>query len=126
MSALRTAVVGVICLISTTACTPTAVPLKATTASDCYTSESCTVAGVVEISSDGHGYIGILKFADGSCINVSLPQIDNQRLAAKPPQSIEVSGSVLPFPYVKGVLEFKVNGRRVGYGRCGPYYLFVK
>ena len=84
------------------------------------------MTGHLEMSNDGHGYIGVLRLDDGSCINVSLPENDSNRLLGQSPQRASLAGRVLPFPYGKDALTFEVNGRRVGYGKCAPYYLFVE
>ncbi len=44
------------------------------------------------MSSDGHGYIGVLKLDDGSCINVSLPEKVSQRLSGRAPERMTLTG----------------------------------
>lgn len=98
----------------------------AKTAADCEKLQSCSVSGLLEISNDGHAYIGILRLDDGSCINVSLPEHQSKGLTTQTPQVAEVTGRVLFFPYEEGIQSFTVNGRKVGYGKCSRYFLFVK
>jgi hypothetical protein len=78
------------------------------------------------MSNDGHAYIGILRLDDGSCINVSLPETRSQDLMGKKPEPTELAGRVLFFPYADGALGFNVSGRKVGYGKCARYFIFVQ
>ena len=100
-------------------------PLRARTAGDCENAKTCAASGLLEMSNDGHAYIGILHLNDGSCINVSLPNVRSEILAQQAPKAADLIGNVVFFPYAEGVLTFAVNGRKVGYGTCAPYFLFV-
>jgi len=75
------------------------------------------------MSSDGHAFIGILTFNDGTCINVSLPNSESRELYRKPARVRTVTGRTYPFVFADE--EIRVGGRKVGLGRCGPYYIFV-
>jgi hypothetical protein len=108
------------------ACVTSSRPTYAVSAADCENTHTCSVRGLLEMSNDGHAYIGNLKFDDGSCINVSLPESRSRSLADKKPELAELAGRVLPFPYAEGVLGFSVSGRKVGYGKCARYFLFVR
>jgi hypothetical protein len=78
------------------------------------------------MSADGHAYIGELRLADGTCINVSLPERESAKLLGKPPVHRKIAGLVFPFPFSdETMLGWKVNGRKVGFGTCGKYYVFV-
>ena len=99
--------------------------VRVETAGKCADVSWCQVAGDLQMSSDGHGYIGVLKLSDGSCINVSLPEKESRLLMGKPSQRRLLTGKVLPYPFGED-LFFKVNGRRVGFGNCQRYYLFIK
>jgi hypothetical protein len=101
-------------------------PRSAKTAADCSKAERCRVEGSLKMSTDGHGYIGIVMLADGSCINVSLPVARSRPLSGQPPRRVTLTGSVLFFPYAPGIDSFRVNGRPVGYGICTPFFVFVK
>lgn len=103
-----------------------AAPPVAKTVADCARVERCRVEGLLEMSSDGHGFIGIVTLEEGSCINVSLPVRRSQPLLGRPPQRVDLTGRVVFFPFEPGSLSFRVNGRPVGYGRCAPYFVFVK
>jgi len=67
-----------------------------------------------------------LSFRDGTCMNVSLPPALSKELSDQPPRPMTVRGPVLQFPFVAGASGFKVNGREVGYGNCGPRFIFVE
>ena len=103
-----------------------AAPPVAKTVADCSYVERCRVEGPLDMSSDGHGFIGIVTLDDGSCINVSLPVSRSQPILGQPPQRVDLTGRVVFFPIEPGILSFRVNGRPVGYGRCAPYFVFVK
>jgi len=98
----------------------------AETASECATASVCRISGLLEMGSDGHGFLGNMLLPDGMCINVSLPDEQSKRLLGKPPVRMEIQGPVLPFPYDEDAISFKVNGRKVGFGNCGDFYIFVK
>jgi len=95
--------------------------------------KECTASGMLEMSSDGHGFIGRLTLGNGDCLNVSLSPRRSRALLGRPAQQVTVSGQVLPYPEVSLdsqdseylVLSYSVNGRKVGQGRCGKYFLFV-
>lgn len=117
----------VLILVNITACVGDFTQIQhVKAAAECEKLQGCSVSGLLEISNDGHAYIGILRLDDGSCINVSLPERQSKQLAAQAPQAAEVTGRVLFFPYEEGVQSFTVNGRKVGYGKCSRYFLFAK
>ena len=119
--------VAVFVIFGAAGCVATAAPpLRATTAKDCEKVEACAADGLLEMSNDGHAYIGILRLADGSCINVSLPEARSEILFKQTPKAADLTGTVVFFPFVEGALGFAVNGRKVGYGACMPYFLFVR
>jgi hypothetical protein len=95
-------------------------------AAECALAKWCVAEGQLRMSTDGHGYIGILLLADGSCINVSLPERESKKQLGKPPVHQAIAGAVFPFPFADDeMLGWKVNGRKVGFGTCGPNYVFV-
>jgi hypothetical protein len=95
-------------------------------ANACANAKKCTVRGSLEISNDGHAYIGKLTLPDRSCINVSLPLQETLIRLKHPPETMTVTGVPMPYPHDPEVFSFEVNGRKVGYGTCpGDFYLFV-
>lgn len=77
------------------------------------------------MSSDGHGFIGVLHLSDGKCVNVSMPLGESKALLGKPMSVRTVSGAYLPFVYDSESVIL-VDGRRIGLGVCGSYYIYVK
>ena len=107
------------------ACATSSAPVV-TSVEQCRQAYICRSRGTLEMSNDGHAYIGKLVLPDGRCINVSLPKGISTKLALEPPRSIIVEGRVLPYGYEDSVVEYKVNGREIGYGNCGDFLIFVK
>jgi len=91
----------------------------------CRQTRTCVIAGLFEVSSDGHGFTGQLTVGD-SCLNVSIPDREARRLLGKEPSPRKFSGQMLPYIVGDDIFEQRVNGRVVGRGRCGPDFLFVK
>lgn len=93
---------------------------------ECSVAEDvCVIAGLLSMSSDGHGFIGELRFPDGRCVNVSLPISQSRKLMGQVPVAMSVRGVVLGFPFGENLSHFEVNGRRVGFGTCGNFFVFV-
>lgn len=86
----------------------------------------CVISGSVRMSSDGHGFIGELGLADGRCVNVSLPTSLSRKLMGQAPKPMSVRGAVLGFPFGEDLSHFEVNGRRIGFGRCSNFFVFVE
>jgi len=117
---------GCLAALLPTACAVTSPPIVAKGVADCEAASTCEVRGLLEMGSDGHGYIGTVRLDDGSCINVSLPTSQSRALEGRPPRRVSLIGKVVSFPHGQDVLSFQVNGRKVGYGRCGSYFIFVR
>lgn len=99
---------------------------NAMTVTECEHSHVCTLQGLLEMSNDGHAYIGKMNVDGGGCVNVSLSEKQSKRMTGRPPQRKTITGRVLPYPHDLGFIEYRVNGRQIGYGKCGDYYIFVK
>ena len=82
------------------------------------------MSGVFEMSTDGYAYIGKLTLPDGKCMNVSMPDDQSKDLLEKGPRPATFRGKVLKYVNEYNLILL-INGRRVGLGRCGDYYLFV-
>lgn len=93
---------------------------------ECGNAKECYVSGALTMSSDGHGFIGVLQTTDGKCVNVSLPERISKKLLGKPAKKIAIHGEVFPYPRGEDILFFEVNRRSIGYGTCGNYYVFVE
>ena len=99
---------------------------KFMTAAQCNSAHNCLLRGTFEMDSDGHAFIGRLTLKDGQCVNVSLPEAESQSLLGHPPKYRKFSGEVWPYPHGDDVLSFLANGRKVGYGKCGDFFVFVR
>ena len=93
---------------------------------ECERSEVCTVRGLLEMSNDGHAYIGKIHIDGGGCVNVSLPEAESRRRSGQPMQMITVTGKVFPYVYENTLIEYRINNRKIGYGLCGDYFVFAK
>lgn len=107
-------------------CSNTKAPGTHMSKKECEISKKCTASGMLEMSSDGHAFIGKLILGDGSCINVSLSDSVSKSLLGKSESYYVVHGFVFPYPASEDILRFEVNGRDIGFGLCGPFYIFVK
>lgn len=116
-----------------TGCATAARPPACVSAEQFIQCKECTASGMLDMSSDGHGFIGRLTLDNGDCLNVSLSTSRSRSLLGRPAQHVTVSGQVLPYPEISLssqdseylALSYSVQGRKVGRGRCGEYFLFV-
>lgn len=125
MSTPRCVTIGSILGLSLVSCA-TVPELELMTAEQCARAEICGVRGLLEMSSDGHAYIGRLQLDDGSCVNVSFAERQSRRLSEQPAQVRTITGKVFPYVYENTFIEYRVNGRLIGYGQCGRYFVFVR
>ena len=125
MSRLTIATSGFLTTLVLAGCATTPPPTVAKTAADCEEVADCKVEGLLGMSSDGHGFIGIVRLDDGSCVNVSLPEARSKALLGQPARHVTLTGKVVFFPRAPDILSFRVNGRKVGYGICGAHFVFV-
>jgi hypothetical protein len=99
--------------------------VKSMSFDECKQSKTCSVSGMVTITGD-RGFIGELQIEKGKCVNISLPDEISKKLIDKEPLMMTVSGVVMPYPAYEEVSEFLVNGRKIGFGFCDDFYVFVK
>jgi len=95
----------------------------------CEKSDICSISGAMELTNDGHAYIGKVVMSDGRCVNVSVPleaYRDYESGREKFQNQVSLRGRVFPYAYGDGFTETLINGRKVGYGKCGNFYVFVK
>lgn len=96
---------------------------------DCVLHESCSLTGALSIEEINHVYMGRLKTSDMDCINISLPSRLVKEFMHKNDQKVVVTGMLFKTPVFSEddlTLEYKINGRRVGWGQCLDVYLFVE
>jgi hypothetical protein len=91
----------------------------------CKQSKTCSISGMLTIKGD-RGFIGELQVEKGKCVNISLPDDVSKKLIDKDPVKITVKGLVSPYPPYYEISKFLINGRKVGFGWCDDFYIFVK
>ena len=93
---------------------------------DCAISHECTVHGTVTARAAEHAWMGQLILPDGRCISVSLPENDLAALRKTGPTEMTVTGRVFGDPSGdREVTSMEIDGRKVGLGLCGDFFLFV-
>jgi hypothetical protein len=92
---------------------------------DCKETKTCSLSGMLIVNGD-KGFIGELQVEENKCVNVSLPEETSLKLIDKKPIKITLKGIVMPYPDYDDASELIVNGRKVGFGWCDDFYVFVK
>jgi len=86
------------------------------------------VRGIATARLGEHAPTVQLDLGNGRCINVSLPPRRWEELRQRGPTEMTVRGTVYREPAggngEETVLE--INGRRIGYGLCGRFFVFVR
>ena len=90
----------------------------------CATARNCTIRGRMSAQAAGQALMGRLDLPDGRCVSVSLPGDFLARLEASGPVEVTVRGRVYDMP-APDVVSMTVEGRTVGLGLCGDFFLFV-
>lgn len=96
--------------------------------SECQHRDRCVVSGLMSIEEINHVHMGELVTGKGECINISLPKVAVKKYSKRDKSNVMVAGVLYRTPVMQedGItLQYKINGRRVGWGQCGDYYLFV-
>ena len=96
---------------------------------ECRSASYCTLIGTLTRSSDGHAWIGRLTLDSGECVNVSIPDAEMIELGESGVSDAMVAGAVVFYPTSNTddlVTSFTANGRKVGVGNCGDFFIFVE
>jgi hypothetical protein len=94
-------------------------------ADECKASKICTIHGTVSvIESDGVA-MGEVRQENGQCVTLSLSQNDIRYLRKFGPIEATISGRIYRGHHDPSSIILKIEGRRVGYPRCGEFYLFI-
>lgn len=122
-SCLRLVPVGALAL--TSGCmTPQPRPMDYET---CAASSVCVLHGVATARLAEHAPTVQLDLSDGRCVNVSMPRDRLEQLRLSGPRELTVAGNVYQEPSTvdgeEAVLE--INGRKIGFGLCGNFFVFV-
>jgi len=93
----------------------------------CESNSVCTLRGLASAEIGEHGQIVRLELDDGSCVNVSLPPAQWAELRRSGATEMTVSGEVFfePAPGNGEESIIEIDGRRIGFGLCGPLFIFV-
>jgi len=94
----------------------------------CAASKVCVVHGIATARLAEHAPTVQLDLPTGRCINVSMPRQRWEALRNRGPTAITVSGTVYREPSADngGETVLEINGRRIGYGLCGRFFVFVR
>jgi hypothetical protein len=102
---------------------PPAMPLMSV--DECKAAEICTIRGEVSVFESDGVAMGEVKQSDGKCVTLSLSRNDINYLKKKGLVEATVSGKMYRGHHDPNYLLLKIEGRKVGYPRCGEFYLFV-
>lgn len=94
----------------------------------CAASRVCVVHGIATARLAEHAPTVQLNLADGRCINVSMSRRRWENLRRRGPTEMTITGTVYSEPSVSNGEEtvLEINGRRIGYGLCGRFFLLVQ
>ena len=92
---------------------------------ECKAAEICTIRGEVSIIESDGVAMGEVKQSDRKCVTLSLSRNDIDYLKNKAPVEVTISGKIYRGHHDPNYLLLKIEGRKVGYPRCGEFYLFV-
>lgn len=91
----------------------------------CKEAPICTVGGRLRaVESDGVA-MGELALGDGKCVTISLSQNDIGYVREVGSVPATISGRVHGGHHDPNYILLEIEGRKVGYPRCGDFYLFV-
>ena len=94
---------------------------------ECAASRHCTVSGAVSAQPAEYAWMGRLELPDGRCVSVSLPASEIDTLQRDGPRHMTVSGRVYGDPSMdQEVAWLEIEGRRIGLGLCGSFFVFVR
>ena len=89
----------------------------------CSRAELCTLRGQMTPVQAGQSWMGRLALPDGRCVSVSLPAQMLAELQQSGPTEVTVRGRV--FRERADAQSMTVEGRTIGLGVCGDFFLFV-
>ena len=94
----------------------------------CAASRVCVVRGIATARLAEHAPTAQLDLGNGRCINVSLPPERLEELRRRGPTEMTITGAVYWEPSGSGGEEsvLEINGRRIGYGLCGRFFVYVR
>ena len=73
-----------------------------------------------------NAWVAHIEVGDGKCVRASLPDAEIARLRSEGPRVMTVTGRVYGDPpRAQEVAFLEVEGRTVGLGTCGDFFVFV-
>ncbi|HWL95566.1 MAG TPA: hypothetical protein VNT79_18755 [Phycisphaerae bacterium] len=101
---------------------------RAMTYEGCAASRVCVVHGIATVRLAEHAPTAQLSLGNGRCVNVSLAPQRLEELRRRGPTEMTVTGTVYWEPSTTGGEEtvLEINGRRIGYGLCGRFFVYVR
>lgn len=120
-------------LLMVTVAAPGCISLKqrAQSYDECAAAKECTVSGMATARPAEHGWMVQVDLPEGRCVSVSVPPRDLKRLRRSGPRPATFTGRVFPDPSAhfdpsgEEIVFLAVEGRRIGLGLCGDFYLYV-
>ena len=94
-------------------------------AEECKSAETCTIRGKVTVVVSDGVEMGEIIPAEGRCVTLSLSPSDISYLKRTGPVEATVSGKIYRGHHDPSSILLKIGDRKVGYPRCGEFYLFV-
>jgi hypothetical protein len=88
--------------------------------------KECVLKGMLRVVELGDAKMGKLEIGNNQCVSVSLPQSRIEAAEKQGPHQATLQGTIFPVPRDVEVATIAVNGRKIGRGQCGSFYLFVE
>lgn len=92
----------------------------------CKKAKHCVLQGMLSVVEIGDIKMGKLELDHGECVSVSLPSKMIELAAKQGRHKATVEGTIFPVPTDVEVATISVNGRTIGLGQCGNFYLFIE
>jgi hypothetical protein len=92
---------------------------------ECKDAQICTVSGQLRVVESDGVAMGELALGDGKCVTLSLSRNDIKFVRKVGSVAAAVSGRVYRGHHDPNYILLKIEGRKVGYPRCGDFYVFV-
>lgn len=120
-SAASVLAIGLIC----GACQPSPGAAVTMSVDACRKAKHCVLEGMLGVVEIGGTKMGKLDLGHDECVSVSLPSKMIESAEKQGRYQATVEGTIFPVPTDVEVATISVNGRAIGLGQCGDFYLFV-
>jgi hypothetical protein len=92
----------------------------------CKQAQVCTISGQLGVVESDGVAMGELALASGGCVTLSLSQNDLKYVRRSGGIAATASGKVYRGHHDSNSVRLEIEGRKVGYPRCGDFYVFVR